>query len=238
MTTLSATHSDSTRTSEFDVGAKVTCTNGPCGKVTRVIIDPIQRRLTHIVVESHHEGRGRLVPLTMVETSTREHVALACSRHGFDALEPSRDSDYLPMENYYGSYYRGYARGCGYSDGDASFLPHYGFGGMGYGYGWGPQTITYDAVPSGEVTIRRNDRVRATDGEIGRVAGFVIGTPTGDITHVLLQEGHLWGKRDVAIPIRAVRRVSDIVEVTMTKHEIEDLPSIDIDHPESQGRST
>jgi len=61
--------------------------------------------------------------------------------------------------------------------------------------GLGPQATTYEAIPRGEVTIRRGDPVRATDGEIGRVAGLVIGTPTGEVTHVLLEEGHLWGKR-------------------------------------------
>jgi hypothetical protein len=49
---------------------------------------------------------------------------------------------------------------------------------------------------------------------------------------VLLQEGHLWGKKDVAIPIRSVTRVGNLVEVALTKDELGDLPSVDIDHPE------
>jgi sporulation protein YlmC with PRC-barrel domain len=93
--------------------------------------------------------------------------------------------------------------------------------------------VSCEAVPSGEVTIRRGDPVRATDGDIGRVAGLVIGSPTGGVTHVLLQGGHLWGKKDVAIPIRCVKRVSRIVEVALTKQQLGDLQSIDIDHPET-----
>lgn len=60
----------------------------------------------------------------------------------------------------------------------------------------------------------------------------MIGNPAGDVTHLLLQEGHLWGKKDVAIPIRSVKRVGGIAEVALTKHELGELPAIDIDHPE------
>jgi sporulation protein YlmC with PRC-barrel domain len=237
MTTSAAPHSARTETTQFPIGAKVSCRSGSGGKITRVIIDPIQRTLTHIVVESHNHELGRLVPLYLVESATPKQIDLACTLHEFNRLDPSEDTDYFPMDDYYGPYYGGEARGYGYRWGDASFWPYYGYSGLGYGRGWGPKAISYDAIPRGEVTVRRGDPVRATDGEIGRVAGLVIGTPTGEITHVLLQEGHIWGKKDVAIPIRSVKRVADIVEVAMTKHELEDLPSIDIDHPETQPRT-
>src|SRR6202044_2746028 len=73
----------------------------------------------------------------------------------------------------------------------------------------GPQpvhrrVITEDVVPDGEVQFRRGDRVHAVDGEIGRVGGFLADSGDDRITHVLLQEGHLWGRKEVAIPISAV----------------------------------
>ena len=98
-----------------------------------------------------------------------------------------------------------------------------------------PQTTTYYAVPAGEVTVRRGEQVRASDGDIGRVEGLVIDTVTHYVTHVLLQEGHRWGRKDVAIPIRAVTRVGKVIELNMTKRELGELPSIEIDHPESIG---
>jgi sporulation protein YlmC with PRC-barrel domain len=234
VTTVSAPNPFTIEATQFAIGAKVNCRSGHCGKLTRVIIDPIRRTLTHLVVEPHLEslGRvGRLVPLSLVETSTPDTIELGCTQQEFDHLDPSQDADYFPTDGYAGSYYGGYSRGYGYGWGNASFWPYYGLG--GYGYGWGPQTTTYEAIPRGEVTIRRGDPVHASDGEIGKVAGLVIGTPTGDVSHVLLQEGHLWGKKDVAIPIRAVKRVGSIVEVALSKQELADLPPIDIDHPEA-----
>ena len=144
--------------------------------------------------------------------------------------------DYFPMDNAYGSYYGGYARGYGYGYDDARFWPYYGYGGYGYGYGRGPQQANYESIPAGEVTVRRGDPVHATNGDIGKVAGLVIGTPTGQVTHVLLQEGHFWDKKDVAIPIHSITRVSDVVQVALTKHEIGELPTVDIDHPETHAK--
>jgi hypothetical protein len=53
------------------------------------------------------------------------------------------------------------------------------------------------------------------------------------VTHVLLQEGHLWGRKEVAIPIGAVTRVGDDgIELSITRQDVEDLPPVDIDHPD------
>jgi hypothetical protein len=89
-----------------------------------------------------------------------------------------------------------------------------GMGGMSGGIGMcgmdvGPHTVTCDRVPVGEVEVRRGEHVHATDGTIGQVQGLVIDPRDHHVTHVLLDEGHLWGKKRVAIPISAVRSVDD-----------------------------
>ena len=43
-----------------------------------------------------------------------------------------------------------------------------------------------------------------------------------------LDENHLWGKKRVAIPINAVTDVKDGVQLTLTKDQLRDLPSIDL----------
>jgi hypothetical protein len=46
------------------------------------------------------------------------------------------------------------------------------------------------------------------------------------ITHFVLERGHLWGRREVTVPISAVESVaSDIVKLTLSKDEVGDLPS-------------
>ena len=44
------------------------------------------------------------------------------------------------------------------------------------------------------------------------------------MTHVLLDEGHLWGKKEVSIPLSAVSGLDDSVRLNLTKTEVADLP--------------
>ena len=101
---------------------------------------------------------------------------------------------------------------------------------MGMAVGNATEPVTYDTVPLGEVAVRRGEQVHAVDGDIGRVQGLVI-DPDRHVTHVLLQEGHLWGRKEVAIPIGAVIGVDDGIRLNLTKQDVQDLPPVDVDHP-------
>jgi uncharacterized protein YrrD len=75
--------------------------------------------------------------------------------------------------------------------------------------------------------VERHESVHAVDGEIGRVEGFIVNPADHRVTHVLLQEGHLWGRRQVAIPVSAVASVDAGIRLNITKKEVEDLPPVD-----------
>ena len=91
--------------------------------------------------------------------------------------------------------------------------------------------IAYDTLPLGEVAVRHGEQVHATDGTIGQVQGLVIDPGSRHVTHVLLQEGHLWGRKQIAIPITAVTAVGeDGVQLSITKQQVQDLPPVGIDH--------
>ena len=96
---------------------------------------------------------------------------------------------------------------------------------------YAPLAVTYDTVPLDEVEVRRGEHVHATDGRIGKVQGLVIDPDSHHVTHVLLQEGHLWGRKEVAIPIGAVTGTADGIQLNLTKRQVEDLPPVDIHHP-------
>jgi len=52
---------------------------------------------------------------------------------------------------------------------------------------------------------------------------------THRVSHVLLKEGHLFGHKDVAIPMSAVESVGDDgVTLSITKHQVGDLPAVDV----------
>jgi hypothetical protein len=212
-----------TQTTDFVIGSGVSCTDGFCGKVTRVVIDPVREAVTDLVVEpEHRQGLARLVPLSLV-TADGDEIALACTLAEFRELDSAEETQFIP-----GS--AGYAA---YGPDQVLAWPYYGLAGaMGPGMGLGQvsQTVTYDAIPDGEVAVHRGDPVHATDGSIGRVQGLVMEPGSHHVTHVLLQEGHLWGRKEVAIPITAVTGTTDGIRLSITKDQVRDLPPVDIDH--------
>ena len=110
------------------------------------------------------------------------------------------------------------------------YWPYYGLGSGGFA-GSIPPIVTTDTVPAGEVDVQRGDPVQATDGDIGRVQGLVIDRASRHVTHVLLQEGHMWGRKEVAIPISAVASTTGGIRLRISKQEVQDLPPVDVDHP-------
>jgi sporulation protein YlmC with PRC-barrel domain len=85
----------------------------------------------------------------------------------------------------------------------------------------------------GEITVRRDEPVHATDGEIGRVQGLIIDPGDHHVTHVLLQEGHLWGRKDVAIPMSAITGVANGIRLNITKRQVGDLPTVNVGPPDA-----
>jgi len=188
---------------EFAIGAAASCSDGPCGKVSRMIIDPASRTVTHLVIEAKHwRENGRLVPLDLVDTTTGQ-IRLRCTRAEFGELDPAEEDQLV--EN----------------TGNPT-----GVGGMRtpMGISHDVRVVRDDAVPIGETEVGRGEHVHALDGEIGQVEGFLVDPGDHRVTHVLLQEGHLWGRKEVAIPVSAVTGVEYGVRLNMTKKQIEDLP--------------
>ena len=56
--------------------------------------------------------------------------------------------------------------------------------------------------------------------------GFLVNPDDDRVTHVLLQEGHLWGRKEVAIPISAVIRVDEGIRLNLTKEQVGELPPV------------
>ncbi len=187
---------------ELAIGATASCSDGPCGKVSRMIIDPASRTVTHLVIEAKHwRENGRLVPLDLVDT-TAGHIRLRCTLAEFDTLDPAEEVELV--------------------EGTSGL----GVGGMAApgGIPEAVPTVVEDVVPLGETDVGRGDHVHALDGEIGQVEGFLVDPGDRRVTHVLLREGHFWGRKEVAIPISAVTGVENGIRVNMTKKQIGDLP--------------
>jgi sporulation protein YlmC with PRC-barrel domain len=209
----------------FRIGADARCADGVCGKVIRVVVDPVARSVTHLVVEPvRRPGLGRLVPLDLVDAATPQEVLLRCTRAEFNGLRLAEDAHFAPasrLDQY-----------LGYSAEQLLLMPYYTRVGADIPQiREGEPAGAYGSLPPGEVDVRRGKRVYATDGEVGRVEGLVIDLGNHHVSHVLLQEGHVLGRKDVVIPIGTVTGVVDVVQLNITKQQVEDLPPVNVDRP-------
>lgn len=192
---------------EFTLGARASCPDGFCGVVSRTILDPAARTVTHLVIGPRHGTGGRLVPLDLVEAAAGE-IRLRCTLDEFGRLDPAEETELVDG---------------GYGDVGAM-----GMGGSvpGMGLGYSTPLVVEHAVPLGDIEVERHESVHAVDGHIGQVEGFVVDPADQKVTHVLLKEGHLWGRGQVAIPVSAVASVDAGIRLNITKQQIEDLPPL------------
>jgi sporulation protein YlmC with PRC-barrel domain len=191
---------------EFAMGAEARCADGPGGKVIRMIVEPATETVTHLVIEPRHRlGAGRLVPLDLVD-ATADGIRLRCTVEEFGRLAAAEETELVD----------------GLTDGMA-------LGALGAPMGTPAplQAVVRDVVPLGEEDIERGEAVHALDGEIGRVEGLRVDPGDHRVTHVLLAEGHLWGRKEVAIPASAVTKVENGIWLNLTKKQVEDLPAAD-----------
>jgi uncharacterized protein YrrD len=209
----------------LELGTPVRCTDGDLGELTDVVIDPTSRCVTHLVVAPNAEpGRARLVPIGLADADDDSRtIVLTCTRAEATALEsldaiaflrpgqlPVADPDWdVGIEDYLA-------------------MPYYSATGLGDDPGlYDTQaSISYHRVPKGEVEVRRSSLVTSCDDhQLGRVDGFVVDAGQ-HITHIVLERGHLWGRREVAIPIGAVATVkTDAVAIDLTREEVGELPA-------------
>jgi uncharacterized protein YrrD len=196
---------------EIPMNVAVRSTQGPYGKSRCVILDPIKDRVTHLVVrEDAFPQTERLVPIELVQVSSDKEIDLAATPEQLAAMETFVDEQFIdtggPMT-------------------DSMLWPY---------VEPGPEVVTlvHEKIPPGEVKIRRGSAVHATDGRIGRVDELMIDKASGGITHLILTEGHLWGKKEVSIPVDQIKSMeADGVKLKLSKIEVEALPQIQVHRP-------
>ena len=91
--------------------------------------------------------------------------------------------------------------------------------------------VEHQQIPPGELAVRRGTRVEAKDGYVGHVDEFVVNPKNDHITHLVMREGHLWGQKDVIIPVSAMgkhREDTDTVFLKLNKQQIESLPTFPV----------
>jgi hypothetical protein len=187
-----------------------------------VVVDAHNCTIVRLVVEPKgRKGEGRLVPIDLVGAGAPGAIRLRCTLAQFDALDRART-----VEEQTASTVDVESR---WAEVQAMARPAGPRVELGMGMHQERREVAEESVQAGEGEIWRGQRVHASDGPVGHVLGLLTDADRHQVTYVLLDEGHLWGRKTVGIPVRAVRFVlDDGVTLNLTRKEVGDLPPAEV----------
>ena len=204
---------------DIPIKTKVECIDGPCGKSTHLIVDPDSGKLTHFVVKDKKLADAphrpdRLVPVEKVRDTTGGVIRLNCTREEVAGMPPFTSIHFIQKG-----------------------IPDYGDSVVGgtqiseplpptEAYTWA-RKVEDEHVPSGELALSQDMAVKTKEGKVGQVDGLVVDPDSGEITHLLMRKGHLWGAKDVTVPVSAIADADEgNVYLKIDKQTIQDLPTV------------
>jgi sporulation protein YlmC with PRC-barrel domain len=202
---------------EIPLNAQVECTDGVCGCSEYVLINPVIDQVTHVVVkEDATPNTEYIVAVDFVTETKTDTIRLCCSKAELEKMDPFIKTKVIEEK----VSERTWAYGGGsIGRGTNYYLPYVTTEKTEY------ESVEHQQIPPGELTVHRGTRVEATDGYVGKVDEFVVNPENGHITHLVMREGHLWGKKDVIIPLSMMEDTrDDTVFLKLDKHQIESLP--------------
>jgi uncharacterized protein YrrD len=194
---------------DIPMKAAIFCTDGHYGQSLNVIYDPKSKTITHIVVrrDSLFEEQY-LVPIDKIVEAKQDQIYLSCSKSDISRMDPFVDTDFIQSD----------LMGPG---GDPYLMWPYG----------APEAdwimLERENVPPGESVIRKGAPVLGKDSRLGQVDEFIIDPKSGHIDGILLREGHLWGKKEIRIPVAHIDHIEDgKVYLKLGKDEVSTLEEL------------
>ena len=202
---------------DLPMNAEVDCSDGIAGRSTYVIGNPINNKITHLVVKSYWPPfREYLVPVDQVEGTMDSRIKLKYSRADFKQMEAFEYKEYIPTE------LPGYLL---WPD------PHDVPAINGYSLEPVPTFVLVNRqnIPEDELALRRHARVEATDGYVGQVDELLINSKDMQVTHLVLLERHIFEKREITVPISQIDRINEgTVYLKLDRQSVEALPTAPI----------
>ncbi len=207
---------------EIPLNAQVECTDGVCGRSVYVLINPVIDQVTHLVVkEDSSPNTEYIVPVGFVVETLADTIRLRCSKAEMKKMDPFIKTKVI--EEKVSERTWAYGGGGSIGMGTNYYLPYVTTEKTVY------EAVEHQQIPQGELAVHRGARVEATDGYVGKVDEFVVNPENGHITHLVMREGHLWGKKDVIIPLSAMGEArDDTVFLKLDKAQIEALPTFPV----------
>ena len=200
--------------SDIPMNAKVQCNDGACGKTTNVIVNPVSLKVTHIAIKDKKlpSNPTRLVPFGKIASVTPDQVTLTCSIKDVSGMPPFLVDTFVQES----------PSGLAYASGDA-YTSQYVVNDTAY------DNVRAQNMPKDGLALYSGMEVEASDGKEGKLDELVLDGDSGAITHIQMREGHLWGKKDVAIPVDIIDFTDGkTVYLKIDKDAVKALPAVKV----------
>lgn len=199
---------------DIPINAKVYCQDKMCGTSNAVILNPVNDVVTHLIVkESKRPHTERLVPIDMIDASLTDNIHLKLSETMLQSLPPLYDVEYIQITVPH------YMQVSDISYMEPVIVPEKKF----------IEEKIYH-IPVNELAVNRGTLVYSADGYvIGNVDEFLVDQNGGHVTHLILREGHIFGQKDVFIPVAEIETINESsLHLKLDKEKIEKLPAIPV----------
>lgn len=194
----------------FPVNAQVDCLDDHAGRSTHLIVNPITRLITHLVVETGLlKKTDHLIPVDKVASVTHDTIQLNCTRGELAAMSLFTDTQYVRTE-------------VPHPDAVA-YHPFVTFSSAN-----APKIDQH--IPRGELAVSRGTQVDAPDGYVGTISEFVLDPETDCITHIVVRMGSWFNRQELTVPVTAIDRIiGDTLRLKPTRDELQHLPLLEIE---------
>jgi len=214
-------------TLQFKQNAKVLTANGEeIGNITRVVIHPETKIVTHIVVRKKglFDNEEKLMPIDQIAATTEDQITLHETADEMDVLPPFEEKRKIREE------------GSGFSRGESvSQVPTaYGMPMVVPADRVPPEgrfiTIVEQNIPSGTIAVREGAKVITAEGKnVGKVEGIMAGVPAEQATHLLVSKGLIADEKKL-VPIDWVRWMEEKeIHLRVKKDSVLGLDSLSLE---------
>lgn len=196
---------------DIPLKANVHCTDGRAGQATCVIINPVSRQLTHVVVEEKDPAHlKRLVPVELITVSDRHNIHLDCTTAQLATLRPFMEIEYPRDGALYFTYESDEVRN------------------------WPYETVVEMPIPAElerilpeALTIHQDSRVEATDGRVGKVERLLINPTNKSLISIAIETGYFWKRQELIVSMAHVDHFDkDRIALNLDKHHLKRLAAV------------
>ena len=206
------------------LGEPVRATDGEFGELADIVVDPVTKCVTHLIVEPHHRHvQSRLVPIALVAEDGEGGLAIGLDRDHVRDLQRVSFAEFVRLGTPIDV-------GDEWDIGDQTVIvqPYWSGDLVLAGPASSDQVeVIFDRIPKGECEIRRESAVVDRLGRaVGRVEGLVVDEQ--HVTGVVVRSGLPGFSRLSVAALDAVIAVSaDGIRLSIDRTAFDELPGAD-----------